>query len=99
MHETGKSGGAPRCAWFRLPEAAALASNLVLDAHCEGIPDPEWGSRVVLHAVPANNVPDLDESTLLAALRQKLPAYALPKSVLFYERLPRSAIGKWQGKR
>ncbi|HSH09216.1 MAG TPA: AMP-binding protein [Oceanipulchritudo sp.] len=78
-------------------EAAALASDLVIDVRCEGVPDPEWGSRVVLHAILVRKLPAPDESDLLAALRQTLPAHAVPKRIFFHDTLPRSAIGKWQG--
>jgi O-succinylbenzoic acid--CoA ligase len=54
-----------------------------------GIPDPEWGERVV-----AIFVGDAHPAELAAALRPSLPAYAIPKQWVRVEALPRTDLGK-----
>jgi O-succinylbenzoic acid--CoA ligase len=54
-----------------------------------GIPDPEWGERVV-----ALFVGDAHPAELAAALRPSLPPYAIPKQWVRVEALPRTGLGK-----
>ncbi|HEU4750092.1 MAG TPA: AMP-binding protein, partial [Acidimicrobiia bacterium] len=54
-----------------------------------GIPDSEWGERVV-----AVFVGDVDSSDLHKFLRTSVPAYSLPKQWVQVEALPRTDLGK-----
>jgi acyl-CoA synthetase (AMP-forming)/AMP-acid ligase II len=54
-----------------------------------GIPDPEWGERVV-----ALLVGDAHPSDLVAALRLRVPPFAIPKQWVRVAALPRTDLGK-----
>lgn len=70
-----------------------------------GIPHPDWGESV--HACVVRADGELTGDALLAWSRDKLAAYARPKSVEFVDRLPETPFGKidkkqlragyWQG--
>lgn len=58
-----------------------------------GIPHPDWGEAV--HAVIVRREgTELDEASLIAWSRDKVAAYARPKSITFIESLPETAFGK-----
>jgi acyl-CoA synthetase (AMP-forming)/AMP-acid ligase II len=61
-----------------------------------GVPDREWGERVVAWVVPA----DPTTRPALEALRDHvcavLPAFCAPKEVRVVATLPRTALGKVQ---
>lgn len=70
-------------------ESCLAACPGVRDVAVTGRPDPVWGDLVVALIVgPANT------AALLAHARQHLPAAAVPRVVVFLERLPRNATGK-----
>jgi O-succinylbenzoic acid--CoA ligase len=73
-------------------EAVALRTGLVEDAHCRGVPDNDWGQRVELSVVP--RATPFQEDSLLAALRNELPPYAVPKRIHITGNLYRNALGK-----
>jgi len=75
-------------------EAAAHATGLVAEAAAFGVPDPALGQHIVLVAAAAPGSP-ADPAPLLAALREQLPVYMLPRRIEFRDRLPRSANGKF----
>jgi len=73
-------------------EGVLLLCPGVGDAAVVGIPDPEWGERVVaalVQANPAEPPPQLEER-----LRTVLSAPKRPKEVRFVATLPRNANGK-----
>ena len=61
----------------------------VSDVAVTGLPDPVWGDLIV-----ALIVGTAEQNTLLAHARKHLPAAALPRKMVFLERLPRNATGK-----
>lgn len=74
-------------------EEALRAHPDVLDAGVTGLPDEEWGQRVVA-AVVSRQGAELSREDLLAFCRQRLAPYKLPKEVQFLRELPRNAAGK-----
>jgi O-succinylbenzoic acid--CoA ligase len=74
-------------------EAAALSTGLVDGAQCRGIPDPDWGMRIELTIHPAKGVAD-PTASLLTALRELLPPYAIPKSILMDDLPDQNEMGK-----
>lgn len=79
---------------------SALEIEEVLRAHPDitdcsvlGIPDEEWGELVAAVLV-VEHPHDLDLSTLKNWLREKLPAYKIPRSYKILAELPRNAMGK-----
>lgn len=65
----------------------------VAEVAVAGVPDPEWGQRVVAWVVPVGTAaPSLAD--LRAAVGQRLAAFMAPKELHLVEALPRTAIGK-----
>ena len=65
----------------------------VAEVAVAGVPDPEWGQRVVAWVVPAGTAtPSLAD--LRAAVGHRLAAFMAPKELHLVEALPRTAIGK-----
>jgi len=70
-------------------ESCLAACPGVRDVAVTGRPDPIWGDLVVALIVgPA------EPAALLAHARQHLPTAAVPRQLLFLERLPRNPTGK-----
>ena len=67
----------------------------VADCAVVGLPDARWGEVPVLALVLKPGA-TLDEQAVLALLRQHLAGFKLPKQVLFFDGLPRTALGKVQ---
>ncbi len=65
----------------------------VKEAAVVGVNDPRKGDMVVACVAPSEGA-DLDDSALLAFLKDKLAAYKLPRKVMQMEVLPRNATGK-----
>jgi len=58
-----------------------------------GVPDREWGHRVVAVLQPfANRVPD--EHALRHRLRTRLAVHEVPKQFVWVDSLPRTELGK-----
>lgn len=80
--------------WPERVEAVLRGVPGVADVAVAGVPDDEWGARVVAYVVAGDVVPTLD--ALRDAVKAMLPAYAAPKDVVLVDVLPRTAIGKVQ---
>ena len=79
------------------PVEAVLADHpAVAEVAVAGVPDPEWGSRVVAWLVlrPGHPVPSAAE--LRDVVTERLPAYCAPKEIRIVDHLPRTALGKVQ---
>ncbi|WP_326536539.1 class I adenylate-forming enzyme family protein [Pseudorhodoferax sp.] len=74
-------------------EAVILEHAAVLDCAVVGVPDDKWGEAVkaVVQLRPGHAV---DAEALVARCRDRLGSVHAPKSVEFWNDLPRSAVGK-----
>lgn len=72
-------------------EAVLTAQPGVRDAVVVGLPDPEWGQRVVALVVAAGA---LDTGRLRTAVADRLGPASVPRDVLVVDRLPVLGIGK-----
>jgi malonyl-CoA/methylmalonyl-CoA synthetase len=60
-----------------------------------GVPDEEWGDRVVACVVAKPNSADrISTDKIRAFCKEKLAAYKVPKEAFVFETLPRNAMGK-----
>ena len=73
-------------------EQALVQSGLVLEALVLGLPDKEWGQRVVAFYVPRNL--DQCSKALKTLLRAHLSEYKIPKQLIPVSRLPIDEKGK-----
>jgi malonyl-CoA/methylmalonyl-CoA synthetase len=73
-----------------LREHAAVSEVAVV-----GIPDADWGDRVVACVVPREGrEAECSEDALRAFARERLAPYKVPKSVVTMKELPRNSVGK-----
>jgi len=80
-------------------EAEIDALPGVLESAVFGLPHPDFGeavTAVIVRAEAAAQQPT--QAEVIAALRQRLAAYKLPKRVLWVDELPRNSMGKVQKK-
>ncbi|HEX2729701.1 MAG TPA: acyl-CoA synthetase [Rubrobacteraceae bacterium] len=64
----------------------------VAEAAVVGLPDPEYGERVV--AVVVRDDPSLTAGAVTEFCREELASYKKPREVVFVDDLPRNALGK-----
>jgi acyl-CoA synthetase (AMP-forming)/AMP-acid ligase II len=57
-----------------------------------GVPDEQWGEKVVAAAVPAH--PGVTEESVVAYAREHLAGYKVPRTVVFLDELPKTGSGK-----
>lgn len=67
--------------------------DCVLEAAIIGLPDPQWGERVVAVVVLRDNT-HLTLSDLQAHCRKKIGGFKVPKQLVILESLPRNPSGK-----
>jgi malonyl-CoA/methylmalonyl-CoA synthetase len=72
-------------------EEVIRAHNEINDCAVLGIPDEEWGERVV---VAYTGEHELETDNLKSWLKTQLPSYKIPKNYLWLKELPRNAMGK-----
>jgi acyl-CoA synthetase (AMP-forming)/AMP-acid ligase II len=74
-------------------EAVINSHPAVLDCAVVGVPDDKWGEAVkgVVQLKPGRQI---EAEELIAMCKQELGSVKAPKSVEFWEELPRSAVGK-----
>jgi len=59
-----------------------------------GLPDPEWGERVIAVVVPADPGRPPDPGALRAAARRLLTGPQAPKEIVLFDALPLCGVGK-----
>ena len=86
--------------WPDAVEAVLATHPSVGEVAVAGVPDPQWGDRVVAWVVPRRwsaegaDGPDPTLDALRDHVRASLPAYAAPRELHLVRRLPRTALGK-----
>jgi fatty-acyl-CoA synthase len=88
MYISGGSNVYPREIEEKLLAHPALAEVAIL-----GVPDPLWG-EIGIAVVVKRAGAEIDEIKLLAWLEPKISRYKMPRRILFWENLPKSAYGK-----
>jgi acyl-CoA synthetase (AMP-forming)/AMP-acid ligase II len=72
-------------------ESVILSAENVSAAVVIGVPDPNWGEKVVAFVVPNGRC---DEAEVIALCRAQLAPFKCPKAVMLIERLPSTDVGK-----
>jgi acyl-CoA synthetase (AMP-forming)/AMP-acid ligase II len=72
-------------------EPVLMANENVALAAVIGMPDPEWGEKVVACVVRKH---DCTEADILEYCKGRLAPYKRPKAVVFFDSLPETATGK-----
>ena len=80
--------------WPSPVEAALLFHPGVAEAAVAGVPDPEWGQRVVAWVVPTDPADPPAPDELRALVGERVAPFAAPKQVVVVGSLPRTSIGK-----
>jgi fatty-acyl-CoA synthase len=74
-------------------EELLLAREDVADVAVVGVPDEEFGARLVAHVVAAGGG-DVDVEALRGHVRENLGRIYVPREVVLHDELPRNATGK-----
>ncbi|WP_083882116.1 AMP-binding protein, partial [Paraglaciecola polaris] len=74
-------------------EQVAAKCDGVVECACLGVPDEKTGEAVKLFAVKAPGS-KVTEADIIAYCRAHLTPYKVPKSVVFIDEVPKSAVGK-----
>jgi fatty-acyl-CoA synthase len=74
-------------------EELLLARDEVADVAVVGVPDEQFGARLVAHVV-AGNGQQVDTESLRSHVRENLGRIYVPREVVLHDELPRNATGK-----
>lgn len=74
----------------QLLEAEIVSAGFCRQVVVLGLPDADWGESVAALLVGAKS----DENALLKRLRDRLPAFMLPKTILWGDEIPKTSVGK-----
>lgn len=80
--------------WPVAVEAVLARVPGVAEVAVGGVPDPEWGERVVAYVVPDGTGSGPVLAELRARARAEIGPWAAPKELVIVEALPRTALGK-----
>jgi acyl-CoA synthetase (AMP-forming)/AMP-acid ligase II len=75
-------------------EDVLLAHPGVLEAAVMGIPDPEWGQRLVAVVVRDPAAGDADPESIRSWVRSRLRSAKTPEAIVFRAELPKTETGK-----
>ena len=68
----------------------------VLESAVIGVPHPDFGEAVIAVIVQKTGAAELNEATVIAALKSQIAGFKVPKRVFFVVELPRNTMGKVQ---
>jgi acyl-CoA synthetase (AMP-forming)/AMP-acid ligase II len=74
-------------------EAPILAMPEVLECAVIGVPDERWGEAIKAIVV-LNEGASLDDVTIVERVKPKLGGVKTPKSIEFWDEIPKTAVGK-----
>jgi acyl-CoA synthetase (AMP-forming)/AMP-acid ligase II len=89
-----KTGG-ENVASIEVEKAVYAADPRVGEVVVVGLPHPRWSEAITAVVVPRPGE-RVEEAELLAALKQRLDGYKVPKAVVVVDELPRTSTGKIQ---
>jgi acyl-CoA synthetase (AMP-forming)/AMP-acid ligase II len=89
-----KTGG-ENVASIEVEKAVYAADPRVAEVVVVGLPHPRWSEAITAVVVPKQGE-RIDEAELIAALRERLDGYKVPKAVVVVEELPKTSTGKIQ---
>jgi len=72
-------------------EDCLMSHPAVVDAAVVGVPDEEFGQRLIAYVVPSGPV---TEDELIAHVRANLARFKTPRKIVLVDDLPRNATGK-----
>ncbi len=76
-------------------EEAMREHSAVAEVAVVGVPDPQWGDRVVACVVPREGHESAcEEEALRRFLKERIAPYKVPRQVVLMRELPRNALGK-----
>ncbi|GAW34794.1 long-chain-fatty-acid--CoA ligase FadD13 [Roseovarius sp. A-2] len=87
MYISGGSNIYPREIEEKILQHPGISECAVL-----GMPDPTWGEVGIAVCVAQDNAPEA--AALLEWLGAKMPRYKMPKTVVFWDEMPKSGYGK-----
>ena len=77
-------------------ESALTKIRGIEEAAVVGVPDPEWGQKVIALVVSKTDEQSPSGKEITAMLKKKLSGYKIPKEYRFVESLPKTSMGKLQ---
>ena len=89
-----KTGG-ENVASIEVEKAVYAAAPDVAEAVIVGLPHPRWSEAITAVVVPKPGA-TLDPDAIIAAMKQHVDGYKVPKSVIVVDELPRTSTGKIQ---
>ena len=89
-----KTGG-ENVASMEVERALYAADPDIAEAVVVGLPHDRWSEAITAFVVPRAGA-SLDEARIIAAVKERLDGYKVPKAVVVVEALPRTSTGKIQ---
>jgi len=77
-------------------ESALTHIKGIAEAAVLGIPDAEWGQKVVALVVPQSSGKTLSDDEIFVPLKKQLSGFKIPKEIRYIDSLPKTPLGKLQ---